>query len=607
MKITITKKYKSIPAGISFDLPNFCIITGKNGSGKSHLLEAIANTQTSNITDSGILLQKIQLVGFGGLNPKMDETCDPQQIVQSTKNWWSQIRERQVNLKQARANGEQINGPITNFLKRWGQNPQLFNVVDGIMSKTSKSFEDLNEDDIYYNLNISEENQSALFSSQLAFILKTYHIRYTKNEFKKFLNEKNGTSLPVLSDEEFLKKYGPKPWELVNEILAKAGLSYEIVSPEAMDTESTYNLRLVDRLDGVDISANDLSTGEKVMMSLALAIYNTQESSGKPDVLILDEPDAPLHPQYSKLLIDTLRDVVVAKAGVRVVITTHSPSTAAMSPDNSLFEMNRETKLPEMISLNRGIEVLTDGIPHLKVSIDSRLQIFVESKYDVLYFQRLFQIVKRITPLSYQPIFLEPHSGTSNCSDVESIVTRLHEAGSDVVRGIIDWDGTKFDRHPIYVLGRGRRYAIENYLLDPLYVALALVRVGKKTLSEFSVSHLSTYVDASKISEQDAQNISNLVITSTGMKLENLVSCGLSNGWSIKLPAAFLKMRGHEWENFLLTAIPELNAVSSRNGDAGLKLGLLQVVEEFPQFLSVDIFETFCELNNLNNRNPRPR
>lgn len=596
MKITIIKKHKSIPAGVSFDLPDFCIITGKNGSGKSHLLEAMANTQISNIADSSGVLQKIQLIGFGGLNPQIDEACDPQQIVQNTKNWWGQIQTYQANLKQARDSGEQINGPITNFLARWGQNPQLFSVINSVTSKTSKSFEDLLEDDVYFNLNISDANQGTLFASQLALIFKTYHIRYTKNEFKKFLNEKNGSDLPTISDEEFHKKYGPKPWDLVNEILKKAGLTYEVVSPEAIDTESTYKLRLIDRLDDTDISANDLSTGEKVLMSLAIAIYNTQESSGKPDVLILDEPDAPLHPQYSKLLIDTLRDIVVAKAGVRVVVTTHSPSTAAMSPVNSLFEMNREKKIPEMISLNRGIEVLTDGIPHLKVSIDSRRQIFVESKYDVLYFQRLFQIIQRITPLGYQPIFLEPHSGSSNCSDVESIVMRLHEAGSDVVRGIIDWDGNKSDQHPIYVLGRGRRYAIENYLLDPLYVALALVRAGKKTLNDFSVSHLSTYVEASRITAQDVQNISNLVIISAGLALENLVPCKMQNGWSINLPAAFLNMRGHDWEAALVKCIPELKAISSRNGDAGLKLGLLQVVEEFPQFLSVDIFETFSAI-----------
>jgi ABC-type branched-subunit amino acid transport system ATPase component len=536
------------------------------------------------------------LIGFGGLNPQIDEACDPQQIIQTTKGWWNQIDSFQNRIKQARNNGEQITTPVTKFLARWGNNQQLLNVVSNLMVKTSKSFEDLSEDDVYCNLNISDASQGTLFASQLAMTFKTYHIRHTKNEFKNFINIKNSTNIPTLTDEEFIQKYGPKPWDLVNEILSKAGLDYEVVSPELIDTESTYKLRLIDKSNRTDISANDLSTGEKVLMPLALAIYNTQESSGKPDVLILDEPDAPLHPQYSKLLIDTLRDVVVAKAGVRVIVTTHSPSTAAICPDNSLFEMNRETKIPEMISVSRGIDVLTAGIPHLKVSIESRRQIFVESKYDVMYFQMLYKIISRTSSLEYQPIFLEPHSGSSNCSDVESIVRRLREAGSDLARGIIDWDGGKSDCHPIYVLGGGKRYAIENYILDPLYVALALIRAGKRALSDFCVVGLNTYVDASKITNEDAQSIANSLLSSVGVSLDDSTSCILKNGWIINLPKSFLVMQGHQWEKLLIEVIPELRAVSSRTGDAGLKLGVLQVIEEFPQFLSVDIEETLIKI-----------
>ena len=593
MKIIINKNYKSIPAGISFDLPSFCVITGKNGSGKSHLLEAMTDTQISSISDSGNKLTKINLISFGGLNPQIDEACDPQQITQNTKNWWGQIEQHQRNLQQVRANGEQITDVVTQLLPRWGHNPQLAHIVTSLMQKSSKSFEDLREDDVYFNLNLSDATQGTMFASKLALIFKAYHIRYTKNEFKIFQNSKNGTNHHTLTAKEFSTKYGPKPWDLVNEILAKAGLSYNIVSPEDIDTESTYKLRLVDKFNGTDISANDLSTGEKVLMSLALAIYNTQESAGKPDLLILDEPDAPLHPQYSRLLIDTLQEVVAGKAGVRVIITTHSPSTAAMCPTNSLFEMRRDSKIPEMISINRGIEVLTDGIPHLRISLDNRRQIFVESKYDVLYFQRLFQIACRVTNISYQPIFLEPHSGTSNCSDVESIVTRLHDAGNDVVRGIIDWDGVKTDKFPLYVLGKGKRHSIENYILDPVYVALALVRAGKKNLRDFSVNNLETYVDASRLSAADAQNIAEKLLTTVGVNLTNLTPCALQNGWHINLPAQFLKMQGHSWEKLLLEKIPELNAISRHQGDSGLKLGIIKTIEEFPQFISSDIIETF--------------
>lgn len=596
MKIHIYKAHKSIPAGVSFELPNFSVITGKNGSGKSHLLEAMANSQASTVSDQGTSLARILFIGFGGLNPQIDDACDPQYITQNTKNWWGQIEGLQHNLRNARESGEHISGPIESLLPRWGHNPQLIYIVRSVIQKTGKKFEQLSEDDIYYNLNIAEASSGTLFSSQLALIFKTYHVRFTKNRFKRFINLEDNTSIPALSDEEFLKTYGPKPWVLVNQILLKAGLTYEVVSPEAIDTESTYRLRLVDRNTGTDISANDLSTGEKVLMSLAVAIYNTQESVSKPDVLILDEPDAPLHPQYSRLLIETLRDVVVNEAGVQVVITTHSPSTVAMCPDNSLFEINKDTKTPTMVSISRGLEVLTDGIPHLKISTDARRQIFVESKLDVIYFQRLHRIISRFSTLNYTPIFLEPHSGTSNCADVESIVNRLHESGSDLVRGIIDWDRKNIDRPPIYVLGGGNRYSIENYILDPLFLGLALVRLGRRSLSDFSVHHLHTYIDAAKLTNSDAQIISDHIATATGVFDTSTADSELHNGWVLKLPTKFLMMRGHDWEESVLASFPELNAISNKNGDAGLKLGIMQVIEEFPQFLSIDISKTLTAL-----------
>ena len=240
--------------------------------------------------------------------------------------------------------------------------------------------------------------------------------------------------------------------------------------------------------------------------------------------------------------------------------------------------------------------MLTDGIPHLKISTDDRRQIFVESKLDVIYFQRLHQVTSRFFPLGYTPIFLEPHSGTSNCTDVESITNRLHDSGSDLVRGIIDWDGKNVDKHPIYVLGGGNRYSIENYVLDPLFLGLALVRLGRRSLSEFSIPDLCTYIDAAKLTSSDAQKILDYVTTATGVSNASTADCELHNGWVLKLPTQFLEMRGHDWEEAVLFNIPELNAISSKNGDAGLKLGIMQIIEEFPQFLSIDISKTLMAL-----------
>ena len=45
---------------------------------------------------------------------------------------------------------------------------------------------------VYFNLNFAEASSETLFASQLALIFKTYHVRYTKNKFKKFNDELAG-------------------------------------------------------------------------------------------------------------------------------------------------------------------------------------------------------------------------------------------------------------------------------------------------------------------------------------------------------------------------------------------------------------------------------
>lgn len=592
MKITFRSSYKSIPAGIQFNITDFCVITGKNGSGKTHLLEAMTdNNITTIIDDNGDSISSIQYISFGNLTPQIEEAYNQDQINSSVQRLWGDIKSVQSRIQSNDTPKEQQ----LDHILRTQQYPAVNQLIYKIMSNTSKSIDELTEDDVLFNMEV--QSQYGIFTTKLAEVFKTYHERYIRNDFRRYQNERRDTHFSTLTDDEFIEKFGPKPWLLIDEIIKKAGLPYIVTPPKENDYESNYYLSLMDISDNTKVGVQDLSTGEKVLLSLAIAIYNSESSSGKPQLLLMDEPDASLHPNFSKKLIETLKDVIADKVGVRVVMTTHSPSTAALCPNNCLFEMNKNKKIPEMISTNSAIENLTDGIPYFKISLDNRLQIFVESKFDAIYFEQLFYIVKRIKDIDYLPIFLEPHSGTSNCTDVEFIVSRLCEAGNDLVRGIVDWDGKKTKQHPVYVLGCGRRYAIENYILDPFYVAISLIRENKLSFNYFSIQGMETYVDINKITKDEIQIITNKILTDTGIRLENQIACSLLNGWQVLLPDYFLKMRGHDWEELLKKTFNQLNAVSVNNNDSGLKLGVLRSILEFPQFLSNDILDTFLEVN----------
>lgn len=600
MRIQINSKHKSIPGGISFNLPKFCILTGKNGSGKSHLLEVIADTGKSHVFIEESQTHQIIHIGVNNLTPTIDELCDDTQIRAHINNIWNQINSHIHNFRSNHSQETDYTKIRNTYLiPTHGNQKHIYDVTEKIIQKSGKNFQDLTESDVIDHIKHTEIIQNGLFNSQFALIFKAYQKRKFDNEVNEFLSINKGENdIKYLTNEDFSKKYGPPPWELVNEILEKANLPYKVIEPKAKNRDFPYKFSLTDTKNGIEISANDLSSGEKVLMSLALAIYNTREGSSKPDLLLLDEPDAPLHPQFSKLFIDTLCQTIVEKAGVNVIITTHSPSTVAMAPDNTVFEVSRETKIPNPVSNNSAIEILTSGLDFLKIKNENRKQIFVESKYDVLFYQKFYQILSRRNKYIYTPIFLEPHSGTSNCHDVKSIVKKLRESGSDLAHGLIDYDLANSTEEFITVLGDGNRYSIENYILDPILVALALIRSGKMNFQDFGVANKTTYIDSQNLTMEECQSLANSILARCAINFDEIIYIELENNFTIQYPKSFTHHQGHDFEIKIKEKIPEVNAVFKGQGDEKLKMAILEIAAENPHLISKDLGVTFEKLLN---------
>lgn len=594
MEISIHRGFKSIPKGMSFKAPSFCVLTGKNGSGKSHLLEAISDRDCASVLKNSAQVNNILYVRFGGLTASIEDACEPSAISQELFNIWHQIH----NIKeQHKYNvGEDATSASTEeYLTSIENTMAGAQILRNIMTTTGKKINDIHESDILHHITFISPNKNSLFSAQFAFIFKGYQYRKEKNDLTKIRASREPESnYTYFSDSEFINTYGPPPWELVNEILSTANLPYQISRPDHVDFEGPYNVRLIDKSRGVNISVEELSTGEKVLLSLAVAIFTTTEGGTLPNLLLLDEPDAPLHPQFSKKLIDILNEIIVKKHGINVIMSTHSPSTVALAPDDSVFEINALTRTPFMVTNSHALRTLTNGIEFLRVSFEKRRQIFVESKNDVQYYELLFQILCRRHKFYFQPVFLEPHNKvreSSNCTDVIRIVERLREAGNDLVRGLIDWDTTNEPKENISILGGGNRYAIENYILEPLYICLSLIRAGRKDYADFGVTreHL-TYTDASSLSQSECQIMIDCLLNQIDLPLTDLKDTKLDNGFTLKYPTSFLSHHGHDYETKLDNTFIELKSVA--RGQA-LKLGVLHTIKENPHFLPVEISETF--------------
>lgn len=586
INITFLQAYKSIPINTTIEVPDFCVLTGKNGSGKSHLLEAIANPNITLVTNqAGTVLANTQFIPYNGLNPNIEEQCNSNTESHALTEIWINL---EPLIQRCISDAEEA------YARTLGHFSDSFTLLDRISKRSGKKITDINETLFRQYLKPTEISKGNLFFSQMALIFMNYHRKLNLNRFNQYKNERFGLSLKTLTEEQFIELFGPPPWKLINLTLSKAGLNYEVNSPEDTDENNTFTLELIDHNCGIKIKPQDLSTGERVLMALSLAIYNTQENTSKKDLLLIDEPDAALHPEFSKFLLDTLTKILVEELNVKVIMTTHSPTTVALSPDNSVFQIEKDSKNVQMISITEGIKVLTKDIPHLQVSYEDRRQVFVESKYDVEYFQSLFNTLNRKHSYSYSPIFLEPHNkNSSNCTDVINIVNSLANSGNDLVRGIIDFDNSNLQKHPIYVLGNGSRYSIENYLLDPIYIVLSLIRNCGKTFSDFNLQQHKTYTDAKNLTQTETQSLINSVMSTLGFNLNKTQQNILENNFKIDYPSDFFQSVGHTYERLLLGAFPMLNSMSRGKGDSVLKLAVLNVIDEHPQFLSLDLHETF--------------
>lgn len=592
MEIRIPKAYKSINP-VVFELPDFCVLTGKNGSGKSHLLQAMADNARSGIfettEDNEDELKIIKYIPFNGLNPNVQANCQYLALTSGRKNEWNKIYSAIQQYNQYALSGKLHGRDIFAFLPH-GDYP-IHKVVDKLIKKYG-SLESITEDKFNAIYEISEMSESEIFTSQFASIFKLYHTRLEDNHYKAYRNEKYHENHAVLTDAEFIEIYGPKPWDLINSMLEKASLPYRVNNPEGEDRESDFHLVLSDPEKSITIDVNDLSTGEKVLMSLALAIYNTTEHNHKPQVLLLDEPDAPLHPEYSQVLLSAIYESIVQHANVKVVLTTHNPTTVALAPDEAIFKMDRNLGKPVKITKNEALNILTKDLDNLRISTDPRRQVFVENQNDVQYYER---IVRHLPEFRVKVQFLPPHTRNGcNCDDVKRIVHTLRDYGNDLVYGLVDYDNANESDEFIFVVGEKRRYAIDNYIFDPIYVFLLLVREGI-IHSEVLGSNIYTFSKFRHLSQEQIQQCIEYISSELGLNTGAKATYQTIGGRTFQIYEEYFRIQGHKLEEKIMNKWPRLNDIKrGKNDESILKVHVLdKIINEYPEYLSVDFIDTF--------------
>lgn len=150
---------------------------------------------------------------------------------------------------------------------------------------------------------------------------------YRKEILDKEVQESDSTqtkeNIIKAVDSHLEKLFGTatSPWDTLNAAFIKYGFKNRLIQPIARDQ---YSLAFENIDTQAKIGFNQLSTGEKIIvLVMTFILYENRTVK----LLLIDELDAYLNPKMSEMLINILKDFVIDKNKIDVIMTTHNPIT----------------------------------------------------------------------------------------------------------------------------------------------------------------------------------------------------------------------------------------------------------------------------------------
>ncbi|WP_185934574.1 ATP-binding protein [Mycolicibacterium hodleri] len=601
MQLEFVRPYASLAEPpVAGEISNFVVLSGPNGSGKSQLLAAIHQNAIAVHGLKRAYGDGAPVVRIFRPNEMLLTLPEPMKPTALDEIWVSSYRAYTEVLREVSAGGT-AQGHEENFVL----NRMLGHGVDVIAQRTGKSLLELAADDFRLNAPIMQNVDP--FAVSLVNLFLTYRRREDRNRSLR-MQQEDGEEPDgePLTPARFREVNGPPPWDLMNGVLESIRMPYRFARPKILDQNLDYEPRLTDIETGVEVRVQELSDGEKVLLAVVTYLYtqlHLNESVQVPDIVLLDEPDSHLHPSMVKTLLDTISQVFVDAYHARVILTTHSPTTVALAPESSLYVMRRNAS-PRIIKAtpDEALGSLLVGVPHISVSSTNRRQVFVEAPDDQQCYQGLWTILQPTIDTTLSLEFVPSGAGGSgNRYEAEQLVESLRGNGVKV-RGLVDRDaGDK--PIPDGVLINPNRYAIENLLLDPVAIAVLLLRYRKID----PVAILGHDVQHYNLSAEDAQVMVDHVLQRVRDKVGavkmsstddgSTTDVEYDSGATISLPSYVLNVKGHDWENYFVNpTFPELQG--PRNDYAGnLKMAVVDLAyRDSPQWIPRDVRTLFVEL-----------
>lgn len=649
MQLDFNTSHLSITTFPSVQIPDFTVITGPNGAGKTHLLQALANgsirTDIAQLQNPG---QDIRFFNWSTLVPTDQGGMSSEALRQERQNleaqfvgirqhpsvveplrgvarafglpqkfiddpfsmvlWSKEDWERELSdPEQAEAAMLQISGTAANGSQFIINNtdPVTQATLHALSGKYQVPVVAITPKQVSVS-GFSNWGRTDLFQQSFARLFLAYRDAELSNRLAEFNYEKGYSEEPFLAPGEFREQYGPAPWKFVNDTIAAAGLDFVINAPASNDF-LPYTPQLTKISTGAIIPFSSLSSGEKVLMSFAFCVYyanDRRQLTVYPKLILFDEIDAPLHPSMTRSLLDTITSTLVKEFGIKVIATTHSPSTVALAPEGAVHLMLPGRPGLHTASKAEALNILTVGVPTIAISFDGRRQVFVESPSDAKTYDSLYKILKPELRSERSLEFVatgtrsaKGHEANTGCDVLKRLVGELAAAGNNSVFGLVDYDGHHTATGRIAVLGSGGRNGIENYVLDPLSLALLICREFAAERAYIGVAETTPYPAILQLGADELQKIVEFV----GLRVfasEPLtkIRSQYRGGLSLEIDARWADTDDHALEGLVVTAFPFLQAVTKQQAGKLLERIIMTVMADEPSLIHVDLESTFRDL-----------
>lgn len=527
MKIVFKGEYGSLQDFVWDNETNLSIITGANGVGKTQLINRLRWVRDDGSTESNEEGYSLKVenfkwgnaVGFdssGHLFRFEDSFADFFDFLTVAEGLYLYINRNRSDIatirerhEKRRQRAEELHesylmdnrrGFFNDFDSRYPKldDKKLEYVAEKIIRDSGKAAQLLTVSDILIWLPefiIAEEgSQNRRVEEGLSYLFYAYAL-------KKAALEMQGKEVGYQS-----------PWDVLSQVFHSVGLPMEFNSPDVEEikgcirdtikaiTSTRFKVKMTNKQIGKEIKFNSLSSGERILGNLALMLYRAQQNDyGR--IILLDEPDAHLHPSMTQNLFKVLYDVMVKKYDVKVILSTHKATTVALAPDSDDVGVYRMTKKPTRIErVSNRQEVINELSEGLVLVTPMTKYVLVEGKDDVNIYPKLFNILRERNLIEGNYAFIDA-GGKGGVMKFLSAMKK-NDLGP-VFTGIIDLDTGNSNIDGL-VLGR---YSLENYLVDPVLVLLASRKKPAEfngILAEYSEGNESEIMNADKNKLQDA-------------------------------------------------------------------------------------------------------